>query len=60
MEREGRLKGERGSVKEFNSLKELAAELKKCRVLNWWRKHMFGIHDLDGFRDVELDLKDLD
>ena len=60
MEREGRLKGEMGSVKEFDSLKELAAELKECGVLNWWKKHMFGIHDLGGSRDEKVDLKDLD
>lgn len=54
------MKGEQGSVREFDSLKELAAELKECGVLNWWRKHMFGIHDLGGLRDEKVDLKDLD
>ena len=60
MEWDGRLKGSRGTVREFHTLKELAAELKECGVLDWWRRHMFGVHDLGGLGDKKVDLKDLD
>lgn len=60
MERNGRLEGKSGSVREFDSLKELAAELKECGVLDWWRRHMFGIHNLGGLRDEKVDLEHLD
>ena len=60
MEREGKLEGKRGSVREFDSLKDLAAELKECGVLDWWRRHMFGIHELGSLRDKKVDLEDLD
>ena len=60
MEPDGRLKGRRGTVREFDSLKDLAAALRECGVLDWWRKHMFGIHDLGGLKDKQADLEDLD
>ena len=60
MESRGGLEGKRGDVREFDSLKELAAELQKCGVLEWWRSHMFGIYDSGGLRDKRVDLEDME
>ena len=60
MESRGGLEGKRGDVKEFDSLKELAAELEKCGVLEWWRRHMFGVYDSGGLRDKRVDLDDME
>lgn len=60
VESRGGLEGKRGDVKEFDSLKELAAELEKCGVLEWWRRHMFGVYDSGGLRDKRVDLDDME
>ena len=60
MEKDGRLKGNWGTVREFDSLKDLAAALRESGVLDWWRKHMFGIHDLGGLKDRQAESEDLD
>ena len=60
MESRGRLVGKRGEVREFDSLKDLAAELQKCGVLKWWRRHMFGIYDAGGLGDKRVGLEDMD
>ncbi len=60
MDRRGKLEGKKGEVREFDSLKELAAELQKCGVLEWWRRYMFGIYDSGGLREKRVDLEDMD
>ena len=60
MEGKGRLEGNGGTVREFDSLKDLAVALKECEVLLWWRKHMFGIHDSGGLEDKQAESENLD
>lgn len=54
------LDGRIGEVKEFDSLKELAVALQKCGVLEWWRRHMYGVYDSGGLRDRKGNLGELD
>ena len=60
MERTGKLEGEKGEMREFDSLKDLAAALQKCGVLEWWRRYMFGTYDSGGLREKRVDLEDMD